>query len=72
MGMTIGCTSEIKEKLRFSLYFARFALSLRLCLLDRLRLGNKRKTLFLFVFRSVCTIFATSIYEVLTKNYRMK
>ena len=72
MGMTIGCTSEIKEKLRFSLYFARFALSLRLRLLDRLHLGNKRKTLFLFVFRSVCTIFATSIYEVLTKNYRMK
>ena len=72
MGMTIGCTSEIKEKLCFSLYFARFALSLRLCLLDRLHLGNKRKTPFLFVFRSVCTIFATSIYEVLTKNYRMK
>ena len=43
MGMTIGFTSEIKEK-----------------------------TTFLFVFRSVCTIFATSIYEVLTKNYRMK
>ena len=39
---------------------------------DRLHLGNKRKTPFLFVFRSVCTIFATSIYEVLTKNYRMK
>ena len=72
MGMTIGFTSEIKEKLRFSLYFAWFALSLRLCLLDRLHLGNKRKTPFLFVFRSVCTIFATSIYEVLTKNYRMK
>ena len=68
MGMTIGCTSDIKEKLRFSLYFARFALSLRLRLLDRLHLGNKRKTLFLFVFRSVCTIFATSIYEVLTKK----
>ena len=29
MGMTIGFTSEIKEKLRFSLYFARFALSLQ-------------------------------------------
>ena len=72
MGMTIGCTSDIKEKLRFSLYFARFALSLRLFLLYRLHLGNKRKTPFLFVFRSVCTIFATSIYEVLTKNYRMK
>ena len=33
MGMTIGCTSEIKEKLRFSLYFARFALPLTLCVL---------------------------------------
>ena len=58
MGMTIGCTSEIKEKLRFSLYFARFALSLRLRLLDRLHLGNKRKNVFFFVFRSLCTTFA--------------
>ena len=31
---SIGCTSEIKEKLRFSLYFSRFALSLRLRLFD--------------------------------------
>ncbi len=44
MGMTIGFTSEIKEKLRFSLYFARFALSLRLRLLDRLHLGNINKS----------------------------
>ena len=72
MGMTIDFTSEIKINPNFILYSSRFALSLRLRLLDRLHLGNKRKTLFLFVFRSVCTIFATSIYEVLTKNYRMK
>ncbi len=44
MGMTIGFASEIKEKLRFSLYFARFALSLRLRLLDRLHLGNTNKS----------------------------
>ena len=44
MGMTIGFTSEIKEKLCFSLYFARFALSLRLRLSDRLHLGNTNKS----------------------------
>ena len=49
--------SEIKENADFLLYFTHLFVPLRLCLLGRLHLGNKRKFLIFFVFRSVCTTF---------------
>ena len=48
---------KAEEKMLFLLLFAHLIVSLKLCFFDRLHLGNKRKTTFLFVFLSVCTIF---------------